>query len=199
MKAGFWFFLIALLTAVAMVWPSSTEARTKRNARFGFEFTYPDGFSLCPPGADGAAEVVALDSGDPVCRHRETQPVMGVGANFNALFERNAQESAASLCRDILEHDKTVRQGEAPALPRLGGLPSAVCRTDAENGWIDIIVIAMSRQRQNPPTGISAEEAKTPNMTYDAWLHTNADRLQHDLPLFRDMLKSIRFHKGYDN
>ncbi|HVZ27162.1 MAG TPA: hypothetical protein VG798_00765 [Rhizomicrobium sp.] len=168
-------FALAAPMMAAMAAPS--QASTYRNGEYGVQATVPDGLRTCPvlSWTHEHGIGIILDGGRDC--HVKAKTAMSIIADYNVLWD-----DLAAIREALCKPDKTQHIVNAPDLPRLGGLPSAVCRRESGDGEVELQVLAVVG---NPQDGIY----------YSAWLFTTEDRLDGDLPAFRDFLKAVHFFK----
>jgi hypothetical protein len=182
------------LTIVALAvsaMPAAAGTLHFQNDEFNFHAAFPEGSRVCqavssqhpygyfswygqPTACDGAKADANIST-------------MGVYATYNVTYQRSPWGVLPKTCRPV-------KPDPAPAVDAktLGELAfrrykSVQCVTKGADGSIDIEVVTQAGKwvDGNEPS------FQTPLINYRATLHTSADRLDKDLPMFRQFLSKV--------
>ncbi len=166
----------------------SAGAETYENREFGFSVE-TGGRPICvgEPYEHHHGVDLFLDSGPEGCDHLDDRPFIGINGDYNAAFMSNAEAVANDFCRS--------RKGsflDAPDMLPFDNHATKSCRVDRDDGWIDIVVVTQAWEW--PGKHIEPEDDLA-WVNYTALLHTNAQRFDKDLAIFRSVLNSIHIFK----
>jgi hypothetical protein len=179
--------LLFIAIMVTVLLPAATkEPQTYRNEEFGITLPVPEGTVLCPTPKgehDHGAAILLGTNGGKACSD------LAHGRRIDIFAGPNASYVTKEL-RDYLKWECTYGV-KSPCLPAPGnleiaGLPSMAGRMNHPDGWIDIVVVTQAG-KPDP-----AFDASVPSLNYDLSLHTTSAHLKDDLPIFREVLKTIK-------
>jgi hypothetical protein len=167
--------------AGALISGSVMAGGAVENQEFGFKASIPDGFPICMSHTathiHGAGTVLIGND----CENRERGPTLGIWVDYNTTFDENALEALRDLCPG-----GTVGWAEGEWIDAVGGLKTAMCRTDQSDGRITIKLVAQAGKWSD-----SMDVDDAPKFNYKVYLDSTTLRIDSDLQVFKGFLRSI--------
>jgi hypothetical protein len=151
------------------------------NSEYRFSVEVPPGAVGCVKGSHGFSILLSPRAGG--CGSQAPQDYVGIYGDYNSAFYATPAEALQALC----PHGAAPAAGGGLGLT-FPGRPSAACRRDGRDGWVDIFVAA---QAGAWPKGFGLHRP-VPLIDYTAQLHARATRLASSLAAFRRILNSVR-------
>jgi hypothetical protein len=165
----------------------SDGIRAFRNENMGLSALFPAGSNVCLSRSGDAPRGFYAFYGKPQlgCPEGdfESPATMGIGSSFNATFIRSLQDLPSGECLPLRGRVAELLPGEPLAIV---GHRSLACQEERKGGRLQIRVHALAGRR--PDT----LDEDAPIAIYWAFLATESNRLEHDLAMFQDFLRSLR-------
>jgi len=180
-------FVAGFFIAVTSNATAAAKDREIENEEYGIKAKIPDNLPVCiaktwtHPHGFGTV-LVGKDCDGP-----DDGPAFNIWADYNVLFERNALESlkAHPYCSG-----KDPVWAEGDWSNAIGGLRTAMCRTDHANGTIDIVLEAQAGKWTDD------SNREVPYINYAVNFGTTNARYNADVKILNSFLKSIEINKA---
>lgn len=181
------FVLIAAgLSAIVVVPRTSAQTSTSDIPEYGIRVTIPAGLPVCWAESGTHVHGVGTVLLGSTCENRDDRPAFNIWADWNAMFYASPLDVLAGHPACAGSHPEWADGVWANAI---GGLKTAICRSERQNGRIEI---ALAAQADKWPDDIE----NAPYINYTVNLTTTRTRLDRDLQVVNTFLHSVVISAG---